>query len=818
MKRTLVFLTVLLLSATAMGQGFRVYGKVVNNQLEPLAFATIQVKDYKNTTTTSKEDGSFEIQLDPGQYEMIVSMVGYMPTLINILVKGDYEQNFILEDVPASSLSEVVLKSKVKDRAEEVIRQVIENKDRLMAASGAYSSKVYIRATQQNTPTPKNKSKTDTIETEPPIALDKMAMAEISLKMDHASSQQIKEARLGVTRRGDVRNLFYTTVTDGDFNLYNNLIKVPSVSEIPFISPISYSGLMAYRFKTIKRVRTGKHWVYIINIKPRQMSNATVEGEITIDDSSHAILHSKFSLPVYHLPEYDFFEVEQHYDFIQDTAWMISKQKFTYYSKYGKGKKSGETVAVYNGFELNKSFSRGHFGDEVSVTAQEAYEKDSTFWTQTRAEPLTETEIKFIRYKDSITRRMQSTAYLDSMDKITNRITWQNALFLGQAFNDHKKERRWLVPPLISFFQFVQFGGTRLNLSTFYSKNFPSRKEISVIGNVSYGFRNHDVNGSLSFSRKYNPLNGGRYTFAAGRDFQFINEGDAWINMLKRSNIYLNNSFSASHTIGIINGLFLHNELEVALRRSVAHYKTNPKADSLFSSILINDTAIGFDPYNAVYSKIRLDYTPGVKYIREPKEKISLGSKWPTFFIEWRKGLRGIFNSRVAFDYMEYGIEQTIRLRTAGNSSYKIKTGSFINTLDLRLVDYQFMRQGDPLLFSNPQKTFQALDSTFPLFKRFYEGHYVHEFNGLLLNKIPILKKLQLREVAGAGFLIAPERDLKYIEAFAGIERVIKWPFNPLTKFKLGVYIVGSAANKFNNPIQFKIGISRWDWQRNKWL
>jgi hypothetical protein len=66
--------------------------------------------------------------------------------------------------------------------------------------------------------------------------------------------------------------------------------------------------------------------------------------------------------------------------------------------------------------------------------------------------------------------------------------------------------------------------------------------------------------------------------------------------------------------------------------------------------------------------------------------------------------------------------------------------------------------------------------------------------------------------------LIAPERNLRYVEAFAGLERVFKWPFNPLTKFKLGVYIAGSAANKFNNPIQFKVSFSKWDWVRNKWL
>jgi hypothetical protein len=49
----------------------------------------------------------------------------------------------------------------------------------------------------------------------------------------------------------------------------------------------------------------------------------------------------------------------------------------------------------------------------------------------------------------------------------------------------------------------------------------------------------------------------------------------------------------------------------------------------------------------------------------------------------------------------------------------------------------------------NPDEAFQSLDSTLSLFRRFYQGHCVNEFNGTVLNKNPFLKKLLLREVAG---------------------------------------------------------------------
>jgi hypothetical protein len=241
--------------------------------------------------------------------------------------------------------------------------------------------------------------------------------------------------------------------------------------------------------------------------------------------------------------------------------------------------------------------------------------------------------------------------------------------------------------------------------------------------------------------------------------------------------------------------------------------------DSLFGNVLTNNAnqPISFDPVNAFYTKFTLKYTPKQRFVREPREKVIIGSKWPTAYVSWNKGIPNFLGSRQDFDYLEFGLEQNINIGILGNMRYKINTGSFLNMKDLKVLDYHYQRRGDPFLFMNPDEAFQALDSTFATFKRFYQGHIVHEFNGALINKIPLLKKLQLREVAGAGFLIAPEKDLRYGELFGGVERVFKWPFNPLTKFKLGVYVVGSMANNFSNPVQFKVGLTTWDKRRNKW-
>ena len=811
-KQFFLLLLLILLSALSYGQLYKLSGIVTDKNKDQLALASVEIKELKKGTI-SKDDGSFNFFLERGKYTLVVSMMGYQPIVRTVFINNeDVVENVLMEESESSTLGEVVVKAKIRDRAEELIRNVVRSKGVILDAIGSYSFNAYIKAFQLDSGITKKKLD-DTLLSNTDFS--GMGLTEIALHVDKNTNGEMKEERMGVSKRGKSENLFYLTATDGDFYLYGNLINTPPVSKIPFISPLSNAGLIAYRFKTLNIDRTIKPKVYTIAIRPRQLSNAVIEGEIKIQDSTWNVLSAEYRLPPAHMPEYDYMEVKQQYEKVGDTARMISRQQFIYYTKTKKGKLYGETTVNYSNYELKKNFKKGFFGNEVSTTTIQAYEKDSVFWKSVRKEPLSKQQELYAKYQDSVYAYQHSEAYLDSIDRVLNKITWKKMLLFGQIFNDHKKERMWILPPITSLIQPISFGGARLHLSGAYRKTYPNRKTLSLEADLSYGFRNKDVNGMVSVERLYNPFNRGKFKISAGRNFEFIYAGDAWVNVLKRSNIYLNNVVEIGHELQIFNGVHLFNNLQVAFRRSVAHYKVGTNTNSIFG--IHNEPAIDFESYNATYNEVKLYLTPKLKYIRDAKEKIFLGSKWPTFYGIWRKGLPKLFKSEIDFDYLEFGLIQTINFGVLGNTSYIVKSGDFLNTKDLRVIDYRYMRRGDPLLFQNPQKSFQALDSTFPVFKRYYQGNIVHEFNGFLVNKIPFMKKLKLTEIAGGGFLIAPERNLKYLEFFTGLERIFKWPFNPLARVKLGVYIVGSVANKFNNPVQFKIGLTTWDRFKNAW-
>jgi hypothetical protein len=809
----LVLLSLLFSFSFSHAQVHTVSGKVTNASLEPLAYVSVRLKEVKQGTLTD-EKGFFSMQLEEGRYEIVFSIVGFKIRTIPLVVgRGNVTQNIILEN-DIHSLGDIQVSAQKRDRAEEYVRNVIKNKEQVLLHTSTYSCKAYIRATQEIIQLKKLRSVIADSMRKANEGLSNMSMAEVVLKLDYEYPSHIKEERQGVQLRGNSESLFFLTTTDGDFNFYRNLVKVKGISAMPFLSPISYSGLIAYHFKTIHSKKEAIGLVHTIRVTPIKLGNALVEGEMDILDSTWVILRTHFSFPKYHMPEYDAFSVDQQYALIQDKAWLPVRQQFTYSSKEGKGKLSGNTVAVFKDYAVDTGFARKHFSVEISSTAQEAYERDSSFWNRERAEPLTDKEVKFIRYKDSVRLAITSKKYLDSVDAETNRINAKRILLDGVTFYNRAKERNIYVAPLAAIYEPFQLGGGRIAYEMSYSKTFRSRKNIRLFSYINYGLRNKDLKGTLSIEKLYNPFNRGFYRVEAGRDFAYIFEGDAWINVLKRSNIYQATHLTIQHGLELSNGLFLTNEIEMSARRSVADYKLNHKIDSVFGDILTNNNPVDFPSYNAFYNTVTLAYTPQQRYIREPKEKIILGSNWPTFYATWRKGLPGVFNSVIDFDYVELGMKQQIPLGLLGITNYTFFTGSFLSKRDLRLVDYKFMRQGDPALFQNPTKSFQALDSTFPVFNRYYEGHLLHQFNGAIINKIPLLKKLNVLEVGGAGILYAPERNLTYAEVFFGLEKIFRFWRD---RYKFGLYIVGSTANRFNNPLQFKFGLEIFNRRKNSW-
>lgn len=796
----------LALAGNLSAQFHKISGIVTNDMMEPLAFVQVSVQGMGSLNTQTNVKGEYEIKISSGSYVLIFTFEGYKTLKMPVTVTGvDVIQNAIME-VIQRDFTEVKIKAKRVDNSEEIIRKVIENKSKYMRVD-PYSVDAYIKATEEYVTNDKKKKKADTAVNASTPSLN---LAEISLTVHFSPPNKIKEERNGVQVRGSKSSLFYLTHTDGNFDFYKNLIEVPALSEMPILSPISNSGLVAYKYKLMGSFYEGDRKYYEIRVQPGMLGNALVTGMLIVEDSTWCLKSVQLSFPKYHMVEYDVFEVSQSFEW-KDSQYLLTKQEFNYVAKFGKSAASGRTVVYYSNYKLKQSFGKRYFNNELSSTTKEAYERDTNFWTGLRFEPFTSKELAFIRRADSMKAITSQKHWQDSADSVYNRITFKKLFFTGQGNYLRSKERHWSFKPLIFIYTPVYIAGPRLNYYVYFRKENKNKKYYSIFARPNFGILNKDLKGTLTFSKLYNPFNRGYYSATVGSDFSMVNTYNSWLRSYTRDNFIQQDFGTLYHQIELFNGFYLGTMGEFANRRSISDMKFDSKGDSLWTGN--NTRVIDFQDYKALYGTITLSYVPFQKYIREPYQKLILGSKWPELSVSYRKGLN-ILGSSVDFDYWELRAEQEVKIGLAGISKYRVVSGEFINTKNLQFVDYKFQRSTGPIFFANPLYSFQGLDTSFATFKRFYEAHYMHRFNGALINKVPFLKKLNIVEVAGIGALATTERNLRYGEMFIGIEKIVRlWK----ERLRIGLFMVMAQSNSFRYPTQFKFTIEFYNNTTNEW-
>jgi hypothetical protein len=764
----------------------------------------------------SGNDGYARMDFKPGVYKLVFDHPDYESFRLAYLAKNQQKDTLtILLKRTARRIEAVEIKTKWTDPGPEMMRKAIAKRTYWASRLPAQRSVVYIKAFEEiKTPKliklPVAGEDFQKIISAPLIQAN---MAEIKIRRDWNPPNQIKETREAVSIRGDKSSLFFLSTLEADFNIYQNLMSLPALCPLPIVSPLSNSAILAYRFRFIESYTdTQQRRILKIKFQGRQVSNATFSGEIHVVDSAFYVAAISLNIPEHLMAEYNQMSAHIQYRLNSDSFLLIDSQRFDYTYKAGKISNIGHTEVRFDSIEVNPLFPKNHFGLELSRTEQEAYERDSTYWEQNRSIPLSANERNFVNQSDSIKRVQSSDEYLDSIERKINRITFKSLFLEGQEYRDRRKGIDMNFQPLWLMYQPWWPGGGRYLLWNRIEKTFASKQSIQLIPNVSYGALNNDLRGSVILNTLYNPYKRKRIFIQAGRDFGLINPFAAYIDLFRRDNFYQHSHLSLYHRQELVNGLYLRVRGEYSDRKDISNFRFSSSGDSLFE----NNVPAKFQSHTAFFGSILVSYTPFQRFISEPRQKVILGSTWPTFSVEYKKAIPGIFNSSIDYDYLEYRLEHAFPWGTAGNSELRATSGSFLSRRNINIIDYRYQRRGDDFIFTPPMYAFQTLDSTFITFKRYYEVHYRHHFNGAIINKIPLMKHLQFYESVGANILIAPERNnLVFYEMYGGVDKLIKiWK----ERFKIGLYYCVGYANNFSQPRSFfKVNFEFYNRSENKW-
>jgi len=813
-------------------------GVVTDTVNQPIPYVSVFIKNTTHGVATNLK-GQFFLELSDGDYSLVIQTIGYLKKEVPCTISGGNKKLRITLKQNVTALAEVNISADREDPAYPIIRNAIASRKKYRTPANSFACNTYIKASLQReffTHDTLNRKARDTINNK--LTKENMNFIETYGMAYYQAPSTWKEVKSAVKDLSESynptvvvsidngngesyesdfvnRNLFKAELSEADFNFYYNNLFLESLGPVPFISPLSNMAFLSYKFRLEELFEQDGRWINKIEVIPKRKDAALFAGYIYIVEDLWNIKAVDLTPDKSNLYHFRFFRVLQDYELEGDSSWLLHREEFFYNAKEGKEMILGNTIIMYSDYKLDTVFNKKFFKNELRVTLDGAYEKDSAYWAKRRPVTLKEDEIRFIYTQDSITAVHESAKYMWEQDSIRNRIDIWDILFNGIGFQNSFKKQTIYFTPVIEQMRWLGVGGYRHAIGGDIDKEFSKATKIGLFYELNYGFNNNDMKGLIGGDLLYNPRKFGRIHAEYRNTYELLNEYESIQSIFSRGNYVNELLYSFGHELEIVNGLFLDVTLELGQKKPISGIELSQWSKQVFGDF---NQPTDFDPFNEVVMDVYLRYTFGQKYMTAPYKKINIPSRWPTVSLNYIKGLPSILSSTVDFDFIEFKFKDDITVGTIGKSKVRGALGSFVNSKDVRITDYKYFRRSDPYWFSNPLMSFQLLrpdSGAISTNQPYVMLNYVHNFSGTLLNKIPLIKKLHLQAVGGAGILLVDdESNFQHAEIFAGVE----WPFRIKRQLmKVGMYYAIAQSNQSELSGEIKFGFDFFNSWTNKW-
>jgi hypothetical protein len=605
-------------------------------------------------------------------------------------------------------------------------------------------------------------------------------------------------------------NILYNDILSCDFNFYKNQIKFPELTIQPLLSPLAETSALTYKFNLEGSFYEDSVLIYKIKVEPTFITDAAFNGYIFVEDSTWLVRTLDLAINSQAMHFCKEFRIIQNYKEIGENIVVPVRRDINYVIKEGPSFILGNTRVEHRNYIVNQPTAETKWNNEVKSFAPDAYEKPATFWAEKRLLQLEEKELKFIHTCDSLSAYFSSEAYLTKTDSSFNRFNkWSP--FIGFGRRNSFKRTEWYVSGLLEQVNPVGIGGYRHKLPARFQKEFKNNYKLETDGQIDYGFRNKDVKGKIGVGLTYVPKKFVRTFIRAGDFYEQINSYASLAQVFSGSNYVRNVNFSVAQRMEIFNGLFAELTLNYSDQRPLTNVIPSNWSQKLFGTL---NAPVEFERY--IKSEVVLDmkYRIKQKYMYKENKKVILASNYPVLTAKYKKGIPGLFDSEVEYDFLEIGASHEWKLKRFGLSAWKVNYGTYLNKQNLRVLEHKYFRGSDQLIFSNPISSFQLLGPTLSTENDYFQANYMHHFEGSILNKIPLVNRLKLQLAGGIGVLMIEDESFRHAEAFVGLERAFKlWG----ELLRVGVYGVTADDTIGEANFTLKVGVAFYSPFTRKW-
>ena len=777
MKNYFLICFLLIIGFNTSAQVYTLSGKVVDEQQKVIPFATVFVKGSTNGSAANGS-GEYLLKVASGKSDIIFSAIGFKQSSQSVIVKQNTTLNVVMS-TELYSLDDVIVYADREDPAYQIIRKTIKERKKYLKESPAYTCEVYIKGVQRLLKTPEKFLGRDLNKVAQEAGLDSnrtgiIYQSESQSKFSFMPPKSFHEEMISSKVAGSNRSFSFNRASDLILNFYENYQEWKGLSNRPFVSPVADNALFYYDYKLIGTSVENGELINKIQLLPKRKYDPAYRGYIYIVDDSwriHSVdfLMSKES----NIAILDSLKIKQQFIAVNRKTWMPSNIKLEFSGGFLGFKFGGYYVGVYSNYDFKPNLKSADFKELLRIT-KEVNKKDSTFWETARPIPLTSEETLNYTKKDSIATLRLSKPYLDSLDKVNNKLKFSNILLSGYSPRNRFKRESFKIDGLIPSVLYNTVEGFAVNYGASFTKRVDTLNNRSFFwkGNVRYGLANKLFNANTQTTIPIGKISS--LSLSLGSDMSDLNNNGSMSVMGNTLNslIYQRNYMKlyqrkfgeatiTSRLLGGLNGSFgldynSNNWVPNSSNYSFEFYddRTLSSNNPFFPTI---DQSV-FQKYQSFKLRIGLSYNFSNKYVTYPSGKFYLPSKWPVISFKYIKAIPGFFGSDVDYDFLSFGIRKSdIKFGFYGNFSFSAEAGKFISSKNIYFPDFKHFNGNRALSFTPDPNQFLFLDyylQSTP--EKYFEAHAEHNFSGFFTNKIPLIRKLKLQELIGVNYLKTP--------------------------------------------------------------
>lgn len=737
----------------------KIEGIVSDDTGMPIAFANIIFVNSSEGTITN-DNGRFYMESDETYDAIKVSFIGYETKEIPLGQKVNYNMEIVLTE-SAEQLQEVVVytgkQSKKNNPAIDILRKIWAKK----RENGVRKFKQYQYDKYEKIEFDLNTIDSALIKSKLFKGLEfmfedldtsritgktylPMFLSESFSKVygDNVLDRE-KEDVLGNKNSGFSGNQAITAFVEdlySDYDIYNNYLKFFDKS---FTSPLSKTGIDVYNYVLSDSTYIDDKWCYNIIYYPRRKNELTFKGDFWVNDTTFAI--KKINLQVTKSANINWVKeiyIEQDFEVVNDSVFLLKRDYMLSDFSFSKKEESrgvyGKRTTVFDNYNFNNPRSEDFYKAVSDPYDPRVFSQDSIFWENARLERLNEDESGIFKLLDTLKTVPKFRTYYDIVS------------ILGSGYVEIDK---WNIDigDIYSTFGYNDAEGVRLRggARTYFGQNDLWRLE----GYMAYGFNDkkfkHGFSGKFLLDRKNRLIiSGGNRRDIEQLGLSLTSTNDVMGRSIASSSLV---TVGSNDRLTNINLSTLNVEME-----PVKNFRIDVGGSfRTLSSALPDAFSLDYvDPNSpsGISSEIKqfdltttLIYTPGKRTIGYGVERSNINDDYSTLVLKYTKGVDGFLESDFDYEKIQFSYQQPWQIGGFGRLTSTVELGKTFGAVPLGLLS---VIPGNQTLFSL-YNVFPNLDFYEFVTDTYATVHLEHNFNGRLFSRIPLLRKLNLREIVG---------------------------------------------------------------------